>query len=52
VIDDASPDDTEHEDEQAGPPADDLLARLERLFEAPIGETEPAVRFDPEAQRP
>jgi hypothetical protein len=52
VTDDARPDDTEHENEQAGSPADDLLARLDRLFEAPIGETGMAVTFDPEAQGP
>jgi hypothetical protein len=52
VIDDARPDDTERDDEQAGSPADDLLARLERLFEAPIGDTGMAVAFDPEADAP
>jgi hypothetical protein len=49
VTDDARPDETEHEEEHAGPPADDLVARLERLFETPIGETGMAVTFDPEA---
>ncbi len=51
MTDDARPDETDL-DEQPEAAVDDLLARLERLFEAPIGETGMAVHFDPEAREP
>jgi hypothetical protein len=52
VTDDARPDSTKHDNKQADSPADDLVARLERLFDAPIGETPMAVTFDPEPEAP
>jgi hypothetical protein len=50
TTDDASAEQTHSQDERADPPTDDVVARLERLFEVPIGETGMAVHFDPEAE--
>ena len=52
MTDDANPEDIQHQDKPPDLPADELLARLQRLFEAPIGETEMAVRFDPDPETP
>jgi hypothetical protein len=50
--DDRRPEDTHRPDEQPDSPNDSLLTQLERLFEAPIGDTDMAVRFDPNPETP
>jgi hypothetical protein len=50
VTDDSRTDAPLREDEQPDAPPDDLVTRLERVFEVPIGDTGMAVRFEPQPE--